>query len=103
MTGSVPGMPQQTGQVAELGGSPNCVLHPQNSFVCVRSCTWTSSPITMRYGCSIWHSPELTTESQRAQRAHRERPKKEKTETTKHTKHTKHTKERENRFFPFRV
>ena len=33
MTGSTPGMPMQTGQVAELGGRPNCVLQPQNSLV----------------------------------------------------------------------
>ena len=33
MTGSVPGMPMQIGQVAELGGRPNLVLHPQKSFV----------------------------------------------------------------------
>jgi hypothetical protein len=39
MTGSTPGMPMHTGQVAELGGRPNCVLHPQNNFVRVRSCT----------------------------------------------------------------
>ena len=48
MTGSVPGMPMQTGQVAELGGKPNLVLHPQKSFVFVRSCTWTSRPMMVR-------------------------------------------------------
>ncbi len=48
MTGNTPGMPMQTGQVAEFGGRPNFVLQPQNSFVCVSNCTWTSRPITMR-------------------------------------------------------
>jgi hypothetical protein len=37
MTGNTPGKPMHTGQVAELGGSPNCVLQPQNSFVRVKS------------------------------------------------------------------
>ncbi len=32
-------MPMQMGQVAEFGGSPNCVLHPQNNFVRVSNCT----------------------------------------------------------------
>src|SRR5436309_7002180 len=49
MTGSEPGKPRHTGHVAELGGRPNCVLQPQNSFVLVRSCTWTSRPMTMRW------------------------------------------------------
>jgi hypothetical protein len=29
----------QMGQVAELGGKPNCVLHPQNNLVLVNN--WT--------------------------------------------------------------
>jgi hypothetical protein len=48
MTGNTPGMPMQMGQVAELGGNPNCVLQPQNNFVRVSSCTWTSRPMTVR-------------------------------------------------------
>ena len=47
MTGSTPGMPKQTGQVAELGGRPNSVVQPQNSLVFVSSWTWTSRPMTM--------------------------------------------------------
>ena len=48
MTGRVPGRPMQTGQVAELGGRPNCVEQPQNSLVFVSSWTWTSRPMTTR-------------------------------------------------------
>ncbi len=48
MTGKTPGMPIHTGQVAELGGKPNLVLQPQKSLVRVKSCTWTSRPMTMR-------------------------------------------------------
>ena len=47
ITGSVPGMPMQTGQVCVLGGAPNFVLQRQNSLVRVANCTWTSRPITM--------------------------------------------------------
>jgi len=39
ITGSDPGKPRQTGHVAEFGGKPNCVEHPQNSFVFVSN--WT--------------------------------------------------------------
>jgi hypothetical protein len=38
MTGSVPGMPWQTGQVWVLGGAPKAVEQPQNILVRVRSC-----------------------------------------------------------------
>ena len=47
ITGSVPGMPMQTGQVCVFGGAPNRVLHPQNSLLSVASCTWTSRPMMM--------------------------------------------------------
>jgi len=47
ITGSTPGMPMQTGQVAVLGGRPNFVLHPQNSLLSVSNWTWTSSPMTI--------------------------------------------------------
>src|SRR5206468_12664613 len=50
MTGSVPGIPKQTGQVCVLAGRPNSVPHSQNIFDCVRSWAWTSSPITTSYG-----------------------------------------------------
>ena len=39
ITGKTPGIPMQTGQVEELGASPNLVLQPQNSLVLVISCT----------------------------------------------------------------
>ncbi len=45
ITGSVPGMPMQTGHVCVLGGAPNFVLQRQNNLLCVESCTWTSSPM----------------------------------------------------------
>ena len=48
MTGNTPGMPMQIGHVAELGGRPNWVEHPQNSLVRVSNWTWTSRPMTMR-------------------------------------------------------
>src|ERR1700730_19346227 len=57
MTGSEPGRPRHTGHVAEFGGSPNCVLQPQNSFVFVRSCTWTSRPMTMRLSMTLQLRP----------------------------------------------
>src|SRR5262249_31786795 len=56
ITGNTPGMPMHTGQVAEFGGSPNWVLHPQNNLVRVSNWTWTSSPTTMRYGRSAMNS-----------------------------------------------
>src|SRR5467141_3195423 len=47
MTGSTPGRPMQTSQTLELGGSPSCpIAQPQNIFVRVRGCTWTSMPMT---------------------------------------------------------
>ena len=45
-TGSVPGMPWQTGQVCALGGAANAVGQPQNIFERVRSWAWTSRPMT---------------------------------------------------------
>src|SRR6266851_4434099 len=47
MTGSTPGKPRHTSHTFELGGSPSCpIAQPQNIFVRVRGCTWTSIPIT---------------------------------------------------------
>src|SRR5271165_31444 len=48
-TGSAPGSPRQTGQMFVFGGAPNFAEQPQNAFVLVSSCTWTSSPITGSY------------------------------------------------------
>ena len=48
-TGSVPGMPVQTGQVCVLGAPPNLVVQPQKIFVLVASSTCTSRPITISY------------------------------------------------------
>src|SRR5271169_3787475 len=48
-TGRAPGRPRHTGQTLELGGSPKCVEHEQKIFVFVRSCKWTSRPITASY------------------------------------------------------
>ncbi len=45
-TGSVPGNPRQTGQVAELGGAPTVTGQAQNILERVRSWAWTSSPMT---------------------------------------------------------
>ena len=53
ITGNTPGIPRQTGQVAEFGGKPNWFRQPQNSFVRVSSWTWTSSPTTVVYGSAI--------------------------------------------------
>src|SRR5207248_9869738 len=41
------------GQAVELSGRPNWVLHPQNSLVRVSSWTWTSRPMTVRYGSAM--------------------------------------------------
>jgi hypothetical protein len=38
MTGSVPGIPWQMGQVRVLGSPPNIVEHPQNILLAVASC-----------------------------------------------------------------
>ncbi len=35
----------QMGHVCVFGSAPNRVLHPQNSFVRVSNCTWTSRPM----------------------------------------------------------
>ena len=48
-TGSAPGKPRHTGQVLALGGSPKRVEQAQKILVAVRSCTWTSRPITGSY------------------------------------------------------
>src|SRR5271157_5107581 len=48
-TGRAPGNPRHTGQTLEFGGSPKCVEQEQKIFVFVRSCKWTSSPITASY------------------------------------------------------
>src|SRR6202043_3809764 len=47
--GSAPGSPRQTGQTLVFGGAPKLVGLPQNIFVLVLSCTWTSKPITGSY------------------------------------------------------
>ena len=47
ITGSVPGMPVQTGQVCVFGAAQKRVLQPQNSLLCVASCTCTSRPMTI--------------------------------------------------------
>src|SRR5687767_4044889 len=45
-TGSAPGNPRQVAHTFVFGGSPNEVGHAQNSFERVRSCAWTSRPMT---------------------------------------------------------
>ena len=45
-SGSVPGMPRQTGQTFVLGSPPNSVEQPQNAFVAVSIWACTSSPMT---------------------------------------------------------
>ena len=45
-TGSVPGIPRQTGSVAVLGSAPNAADDQEKIFECVASWTWHSSPIT---------------------------------------------------------
>ena len=51
ITGSVPGRPRQTGQTRVFGSSAapsgGAVGQPQNIFEVVRSCAWTSIPITV--------------------------------------------------------
>jgi hypothetical protein len=47
--GSTPGCPRQMGQILVFGGFPNLAEHPQNIFVSVNSCAWTSNPITASY------------------------------------------------------
>ncbi len=49
ITGSVPGMPRQIGQVWLLGGAPNVVAQPQNILERVASWACTSSPMTVSY------------------------------------------------------
>jgi len=45
-TGRVPGIPWHTGHVWVFGGAPKVVGQPQNIFVRVVSCAWTSRPMT---------------------------------------------------------
>src|SRR5712671_2309922 len=44
--GSAPGSPRHTGHTCVLGGAPNAVEQPQKILLLVRSCAWTSRPIT---------------------------------------------------------
>src|SRR3989442_11299691 len=46
-TGSTPGIPWQTGHVWLFGGAPKVVGQPQSIFDRVRSCAWTSRPMTV--------------------------------------------------------
>src|ERR1700712_486455 len=48
-TGSAPGSPRQVGQICVFGSPPYLFTQPQNAFEAVKSCTWTSSPITGWY------------------------------------------------------
>src|SRR2546430_268708 len=48
-----PGRPRHTGQTFEFGGSPKRVEQPQKILVLVRSCTWTSRPMTGSYFARI--------------------------------------------------
>ena len=43
--------PRQTGQMCVLGRAPNAVEQPQKILVSVRSCAWTSRPMTASYSC----------------------------------------------------
>src|SRR5262245_52077110 len=47
MTGRIPGIPWQIGQVWWFAGAPWAVAQPQNIFERVRSCAWTSRPMTV--------------------------------------------------------
>ena len=53
MTGSVPGRPRQIGQTRVFGSSAapsgGAVGQLQNIFESVRSCAWTSIPMTVSY------------------------------------------------------
>ena len=58
MTGRMPGIPWQTGHVWWFGGAPKAVAQPQNIFERVRSCAWTSRPITVsQTGLMTWCAP----------------------------------------------
>jgi hypothetical protein len=47
MTGSTPGMPRQIGQTWLFGAAPAYSdEQPQNILLTVKSCEWTSSPMT---------------------------------------------------------
>jgi hypothetical protein len=52
-TGSVPGMPRQTGQTSLLEGAPKRVEQPQKIFESVRSWQWTSRPMTGSYSMPL--------------------------------------------------
>ena len=51
ITGSVPGIPQQTGQTAVFGSAVvlSTTAHEQNIFECVASSTCTSNPMSTIY------------------------------------------------------
>jgi hypothetical protein len=57
MTGNVPGMPMQIGQVRVFGSSAassaGAVGQPQNIFDSVRSWAWTSMPMTVSYSVRV--------------------------------------------------
>lgn len=42
-------MPVQIGQVWVLGSAPKAAEHPQKILLPVKSCAWTSSPMTVSY------------------------------------------------------
>src|SRR5574341_493958 len=66
-TGSTPGMPIQTGQVRVFASSPKAVSHPQNIFVLVWSCAWTSSQMTVSYFMLISLRNHVATKTRRHQ------------------------------------
>src|SRR5712671_1792375 len=58
--GSAPGSPRHTGHTCVLGGAPNAVEQPQKILLFVRSCAWTSSPMTGSQSASgIRRPPDL--------------------------------------------
>src|SRR6266705_71877 len=66
-TGKAPGRPRHTGQVLELGSSPNRVEHRQKIFDSVLSWAWTSSPMIVSQlllvsGCMFQVSSSRTPE-----------------------------------------
>ena len=46
-TGKTPGMPRQMGHTCVFGAAPNDAAHPQNILDPVKSCAWTSRPMTV--------------------------------------------------------
>jgi hypothetical protein len=61
-TGSVPGKPRHTGQVASLGGAPTVTGHWQKIFERVSSWACTSSPMTGKTRVFTGVSSEDTSE-----------------------------------------